>query len=176
VADYRALDPLYGTLADVRAFIDRAHALGIRVLLDLVPNHCSTDHALFRQAVAAGPGHPHRRLFHFRDGRGEHGELPPNNWRSNFGGSAWTRITEPDGSPGQWYLHMFAPGQPDWNWEHPAEGLLTFRRGTGGNRLIVAVNFSDTERRLPEHDRVLLASGPLGAETLPPETAVWLAD
>ncbi|MDR6972781.1 glycoside hydrolase family 13 protein [Leifsonia shinshuensis] len=117
VADYRDVDPQFGTLADFDALIAATHRLGIRVIVDLVPNHCSWDHPAFRAALAAAPGSPERALFHFRDGRGEHGELPPNDWQSMFEGPAWTRVTEADGSPGQWYLHLFDPSQPDWNWD-----------------------------------------------------------
>ena len=122
VADYRAVDPLFGTLADAEALLDRAHDLGLRVIVDLVPNHSSDQHAWFRRALAQGPGSPLRARYHFRPGRGADGELPPNNWESIFGGPAWTRVTEPDGTPGEWYLHLFAPEQPDFNWDHPAVG------------------------------------------------------
>src|SRR5262245_53602932 len=115
VADYTGVDPQYGTLEDLDALLGDAHRRGIKVLVDMVPNHCSIEHAWFAAAVAAGPGSPERARFHFADGRGEHGELPPNNWRSIFGGPAWARVTEPDGTPGdsngQWYLHTFAPEQ-----------------------------------------------------------------
>src|SRR5688500_10560188 len=105
VADYRGVDPRFGTLADADRLLERAHELGLRVLVDLVPNHTSDEHEWFRAALAAGPGSPERARYLFRDGRGERGELPPTAWRSVFGGSAWTRVTEADGSPGQWYLH-----------------------------------------------------------------------
>lgn len=116
VADYRDVDPQFGTLDDFDALTRKAHALGIRVIVDLVPNHCSSEHPAFRAALAAAPGSPERALFHFRDGRGSRGELPPNDWQCMFEGPAWTRVTEPDGTPGQWYLHLFDPSQPDWNW------------------------------------------------------------
>ena len=119
VADYRDVDPMYGTLADADALLARAHDLGLRVIVDLVPNHCSSEHALFRAALAAAPGSPERAMFHFRDGLGPGGDEPPNDWISMFGGPAWTRVTEADGRPGQWYLHLFDPGQPDWNWDDP---------------------------------------------------------
>ncbi|SEQ93041.1 alpha-glucosidase [Streptomyces sp. yr375] len=122
VADYRAVDPMFGTLLDADALIRDARELGLRIIVDLVPNHSSDQHEWFKRAVAEGPGSPLRDRYHFRSGQGENGELPPNNWESIFGGPAWTRVTEPDGSPGAWYLHLFAPEQPDFNWEHPAVG------------------------------------------------------
>ncbi|MFF5715323.1 glycoside hydrolase family 13 protein [Streptomyces buecherae] len=120
VADYRAIDPMFGTLADAEAVIDEAHRLGLRVIVDLVPNHCSDQHAWFRRALREGPGSALRARFHFRAGKGSDGQLPPNDWESIFGGPAWTRTTNPDGTPGEWYLHLFAPQQPDFNWDHPA--------------------------------------------------------
>ncbi|WEV28180.1 glycoside hydrolase family 13 protein [Streptomyces sp. 71268] len=120
VADYRAIDPMFGTLADAEAVIDEAHRLGLRVIVDLVPNHCSDQHAWFRRALREGPGSAPRDRFHFRAGKGADGQLPPNDWESIFGGPAWTRTTNPDGTPGEWYLHLFAPQQPDFNWDHPA--------------------------------------------------------
>ncbi len=111
VADYRAVDPLFGSLHDARGLVADAHALGLKVIVDLVPNHTSSAHEWFRQALAAAPGSPQRARYHFRDGRGDQ---PPNDWESVFGGPAWTRV--PDG---QWYLHLFAPEQPDLNWDRP---------------------------------------------------------
>jgi len=116
VADYRDVDPQFGDLDDFDALVTRAHDLDIRVIVDLVPNHTSSMHPAFHAALAAAPGSAERGLFHFRDGRGEGGELPPNDWASMFEGSAWTRVTEADGQPGQWYLHLFDESQPDWNW------------------------------------------------------------
>ncbi|MBP2478775.1 alpha-glucosidase [Crossiella equi] len=145
VADYRAIDPVFGDLDQVRALLEEAHAHGLRVICDLVPNHCSDQHPWFRQALA-DPASPLRHRFWFRPGRGEHGELPPNDWPSQFGGDAWTRTTNPDGSPGEWYLHLFTPEQPDLNWEHPAvraefEDILRFwlKLGVDGFRVDVAV-------------------------------------
>jgi alpha-glucosidase len=142
VADYRAIDPLFGTLAEAEALIREAHHLGIRIIVDVVPNHCSDAHPWFVEAVAAGPGSAARELFWFRPGRGRHGELPPNNWPSIFGGPAWTRTRNPDGTPGEWYLHLFAPGQPDLNWGNPKvreefEDVLRFwfDRGADGVRI-----------------------------------------
>ncbi|WEG09064.1 glycoside hydrolase family 13 protein [Microbacterium horticulturae] len=127
VADYCDVDPLFGTLADFDAMLAEAHARGIRLIVDLVPNHSSDQHVWFQQALAAAPGSPERARYLFRDGRGEHGELPPNNWQSVFGGPAWTRVTEPDGTPGQWYLHLFDSSQPDFDWTNP-EVHAEFRR------------------------------------------------
>lgn len=116
VADPRDVDARYGTLDDARTLVREAHARGLRIIVDLVPNHFSQDHPWFRAALAAAPGSPERALFHFRDGRGPDGSLPPTNWASLFGGSAWTRTTNADGTPGQWYLHLFDSSQPDVNW------------------------------------------------------------
>jgi alpha-glucosidase len=145
VSDYRAIDPLLGTMADFDALVSDAAAHRIRVIIDLVPNHCSSAHPLFQAALAAAPGSDERARFIFRDGRGPGGEQPPNNWPSQFGGSAWTRVTEADGSPGQWYLHLFDTSQPDWNWHHPDvpalfEDVIRFwlDRGVAGLRVDVA--------------------------------------
>ncbi|WP_431969031.1 glycoside hydrolase family 13 protein [Actinacidiphila sp. bgisy160] len=114
VADYRSVDPLFGSLADADALIRTAHELGLRVIVDIVPNHTSDRHAWFRAALADRRGGPARERYHFRPGKGEHGELPPNDWESVFGGPAWTRVAD-----GDWYLHLFAPEQPDLDWDHP---------------------------------------------------------
>ena len=141
VADYFAVDPVYGDLATFDRLVAEARRRSIRVLMDVVPNHCSSEHAWFRAALDAAPGSPERARFYFRDGRGRLGELPPNNWRSVFGGSTWTRVTEADGSPGQWYLHTFSPWQPDFDWSCPDvvamfRSMLTFwfDRGVEGFR------------------------------------------
>jgi alpha-glucosidase len=115
VADYRDVDPTFGTLGDARALLADAHRLGLRVILDLVPNHTSSRHPWFVEALAAAPRSPERERYLFRDGR-DGGRRPPNDWRSVFGGPAWTRVSEADGRPGQWYLHLFSPDQPDLNW------------------------------------------------------------
>ena len=119
VADHRDVDPRFGTLEDFDGLVERAHQLGLRVIVDIVPNHSSSDHPWFQAALAAPPGSAERARYIFRDGRGRDGVDPPNNWRSKFGGSAWTRITEADGRPGQWYLHLFDASQPDFDWSHP---------------------------------------------------------
>ncbi len=145
VADYRAIEPAYGTLADAEQLIARAHEHGLRVIPDLVPNHLSAAHAWFRAALAAGPGSPERARFVFRPGRGPHGEEPPTNWRAHFGGPAWTRVEGPDGGPGEWYLHLFDPGQPDVDWRNDEvraefEDVVRFwfDRGVDGFRVDVA--------------------------------------
>nr|WP_066589461.1 glycoside hydrolase family 13 protein [Cellulomonas timonensis] len=145
VADYRQIDPLFGTLADFDELLERAHLRGMRIIVDLVPNHTSDEHEWFTAALAAGPGSPERERYIFREGKGENGELPPNNWESIFGGPAWTRTTDPSGEPGQWYLHMFDTRQPDLNWDHPEvraefEDVLRFwlDRGVDGFRIDVA--------------------------------------
>ena len=142
VADYRRIDPSFGTLAEAEELIAEAHRLGIRMIIDVVPNHISDQHAWFQEALAAGPGSAARELFWFRPGRGEDGELPPNNWKSEFGGPAWTRTPNPDGSPGEWYLHLFAAEQPDVNWnsdkvreEHENILRFWFDRGADGVRI-----------------------------------------
>ncbi len=151
VADYRDVDPRFGTLADADAMLARAHELGLRVLVDLVPNHSSSEHPWFRAALAAAPGSPERARYIFRDGRGENGDEPPNNWESVFGGPGWTRVTEADdGTPGrekggQWYLHIFDVTQPDLDWTNPEvraefESIIRFwlDRGVDGFRIDVA--------------------------------------
>jgi len=141
VSDYRDIDPRFGTLADADAMVAEAHALGLRVIVDLVPNHTSVEHPWFRAALAAGPGSPERGRYFFRDGR-DGGGQPPNDWISAFGGRAWTRVLEPDGRPGQWYLHLFAPEQPDLDWDDEEvqeefDGVLRFwfDRGIDGFRV-----------------------------------------
>ncbi|PJJ55787.1 glycoside hydrolase family 13 protein [Compostimonas suwonensis] len=145
VADYCDVDPIFGTLADFDRMLAAAHDLGIRVIVDLVPNHSSSDHVWFQEALAAPEGSAERARYMFRDGRGGSGELPPNNWESVFGGPAWTRVTRPDGTPGQWYLHLFDVSQPDFDWNNEwvreqFRGVLRFwlDRGVDGFRVDVA--------------------------------------
>ncbi|HEX4977104.1 MAG TPA: alpha-amylase family glycosyl hydrolase, partial [Nocardioides sp.] len=94
VSDYRDVDPLFGTLDDFDRMLATAHDLGIRVIVDVVPNHTSSEHPWFLQALEAGPGSPERDRYVFRDGRGPHGAEPPTNWTSIFGGPAWTRVAD----------------------------------------------------------------------------------
>ncbi len=138
VSDYRDIEPVFGTLAEADKLIAEAHEAGLRVLLDIVPNHSSDHHAWFVAALAGEP--KARQRYHFRPGLGANGELPPNDWQSVFGGPAWTRVAD-----GEWYLHLFAPGQPDFNWENPEvcaefEDVLAFwfDRGVDGFRIDVA--------------------------------------
>ncbi len=119
VADYFDIEPTYGTLDDFDRLVADAAERSIRIVLDVVPNHCSSEHAWFKAALKAPPGSPERERFWFRDGKGPGGGEPPNNWRAIFGGPAWTQVTEADGRPGQWYLHAFTPWQPDFNWYNP---------------------------------------------------------
>jgi alpha-glucosidase len=145
VADYCGVDPLFGTLDDFDALRAEASRLGLRIIVDLVPNHSSDQHVWFQEALAAAPGSAERARYLFRDGRGEHGEVPPNNWESVFGGPAWTQVTEADGRPGQWYLHLFDSSQPDFDWSNRAVqeqflDVLRFwlDRGVDGFRVDVA--------------------------------------
>ncbi|NYF08919.1 alpha-glucosidase [Leifsonia sp. AK011] len=145
VSDYCDVDPLFGTLADFDLLLETAHGLGLKVIADMVPNHTSSDHAWFQEALAAPEGSPERDRYMFRDGKGKNGQLPPNNWESVFGGSMWERTTNADGTPGQWFLHIFDKSQPDLNWENPwvreqFYDILRFwlDRGVDGFRVDVA--------------------------------------
>src|SRR2546421_1478224 len=95
VADPRDVDPMFGTLREFDGLVNDAHARGLRVIIDVVPNHTSTAHPWFQAAVAAPPGSPERSRYIFRDGRGPDGAQPPNNWQAVFGGAAWTRVPSP---------------------------------------------------------------------------------
>ena len=158
VADYRAIDPTFGTLADAEALIAEARAVGLRTIVDVVPNHVSARHRWFRAALAAAPGAPERERFWFRPGTGPGGDEPPNGWASIFGGPAWTRTKAAYGTPGEWYLHLFSPEQPDLNWGHPDvrrehEDVLRFwfDRGAAGVRIDSAALLAK-DPALPELD------------------------
>ncbi len=145
VDDYRNVDPRLGSLDDFDEMVGALHEAGLKIFVDLVPNHSSDRHEWFRAALAADPGSSERDRYIFRDGLGDSGELPPNDWPSHFAPSAWTRTTKADGSPGQWYLHLFAPEQPDFNWDNDEvnnDFLFTLRfwsdRGVDGFRVDVA--------------------------------------
>ncbi|MGA1170889.1 MAG: glycoside hydrolase family 13 protein [Aquiluna sp.] len=137
VSNYVDVDPIFGTLEDFDLLLDHAHQLGLRVMIDLVPNHSSDQHEWFQRALNSPKGSPERNFYHFKDGKGENGELPPNNWVSMFGGPAWTRVKD-----GQWYCHLFDSSQPDLNWSNPEvrsefEKILRFwlDRGVDGFRV-----------------------------------------
>ncbi|MBA3527711.1 MAG: glycoside hydrolase family 13 protein, partial [Propionibacteriaceae bacterium] len=140
VADYRNVDPQLGTLDDFDEMVAAAHESGMKVIVDIVPNHTSDLHAWFQEALASEPGSAARERYIFREGTGPDGANPPSDWLSHFGGSAWTRV--PDG---QWYLHLFAREQPDLNWDNREvrdDFLYTLRfwadRGVDGFRVDVA--------------------------------------
>lgn len=145
VADYMDIEPDYGTLAQAEDLIKESHEFGIKLIVDIVPNHTSSDHKWFQAALKSAPNSIERNRYMFRDGKGAGGDLPPNNWEAVFGGPAWKRVTESDGNLGQWYLHLFAVEQPDLNWENPEvvayfEAVLRFwlDRGVDGFRIDVA--------------------------------------
>ncbi len=153
VADYRTVDPRFGSLEDFDRMREEAHRLGLKIIVDLVPNHTSEDHEWFRAALASEPGSPERDRYMFRAGRGQNGEEPPNNWKSLFGGRAWTRVAD-----GQWYLHLFDSSQPDLSWENPEvweefRAILRFwlDRGADGFRVDVAHGMIKAEG-LPDWD------------------------
>jgi alpha-glucosidase len=150
ISDYRSIDPAFGTLHEAEGLIAEARALGIRTIVDVVPNHVSDQHPWFRAALASTPGSSERTRFWFRPGRGANGDEPPNQWQSIFGGNAWTRVAD-----GEWYLHLFAPEQPDLNWTNPKvwtehENVLRFwfDRGAAGVRIdSAALLMKDPELR-----------------------------
>ena len=137
VSDYEDVDPRFGTLEDFEVLVSDAHELGLRVIVDIVPNHTSSAHPWFRSALE-DPNGPDRARYVFRPGRGNG---PPNNWESAFGGPAWTK----DERSGEYYLHLFAPEQPDLDWHNEAvrkdfDNILRFwlDRGVDGFRIDVA--------------------------------------
>ncbi|MDR2114607.1 MAG: alpha-amylase, partial [Bifidobacteriaceae bacterium] len=144
VDDYRAVDPRIGTLEQFDQMSQALHAAGIRLIVDIVPNHSSNRHVWFQEALASPPGSAARERYIFRDGLGPDRSQPPTDWQAAFGGPAW----EPVGD-GQYYLHLFAPEQPDWNWDNPevrADFLHTLRfwsdRGVDGFRVDVAMGLA----------------------------------
>jgi alpha-glucosidase len=154
VDDYRDVDPQIGTLDEFDQLATAAHDRGLRLIIDIVPNHTSNRHAWFREALASPPGSPARARYQFLDGEGPDGSGPPSDWQASFGGPAWSRV--PDG---QWYLHLFTPQQPDLNWDNPEvrqEFLTTLAfwadRGVDGFRIDVAHMLAkDLSRPLPSH-------------------------
>ncbi|MEU6667043.1 glycoside hydrolase family 13 protein [Streptomyces sp. NPDC046727] len=166
VADHRDVDPRLGTLDDFDALVAEAHRLGLKVVVDVVPNHTSHLHPWFQEALRAGPGSAARERYVFRPGKGARGELPPSDWQSVFGGSAWRRV--PDGD---WYLHLFAPEQPDLNWDNEevrADFRTTLRfwadRGVDGFRVDVAHGLA---KDLTEPLRDVGGIGATGEDALP---------
>ncbi|MEK0157432.1 alpha-amylase family glycosyl hydrolase [Arthrobacter oryzae] len=178
VADYREVDPLFGTLADFDEMLQKAHGLGLKVIVDLVPNHTSDEHVWFQEALAAPPGSRERDRYMFRPGKDSvpgsgSGDLAPNNWKSIFGGPAWSQVTESDGTPGEWYLHLFDTKQPDLNWDNAEvkeemRSVLRFwlDRGVDGFRVDVAHGMVK-EAGLPDWDG--MAAMVEGATDLPGE-------
>ena len=160
VEDYFAIHPSFGNLDEAEALIREALELGIRTIIDIVPNHISDQHPWFKAALASPPGSPERDRFWFRPGRGDNGDEMPNHWVSNFQGNTWTRTTNPNGTPGEWYLHLFTPEQPDLNWNNPDvrklhEDVLRFwfDRGVAGVRIdSAALLVKDPDLpEVPEH-------------------------
>ena len=150
VADYCDIDPLFGTLADFDALVQEAHRLGLKVMLDYVPNHSSSDHAWFQEALKSRDN-PRRDWYVWRDPAPDGGV--PNNWKSFFGGPAWTL----DQASGQYYLHQFLPTQPDLNWRNPEVRQAMFdvlrfwmARGVDGFRVDVIWLLAEDERFLDE--------------------------
>ena len=163
VSNYVDVDPIFGKLDDFQELLEKAHSLKIKVMIDLVPNHSSDQHEWFQKALRSKPDSPERAFYHFKDGQGDGGELPPNNWVSMFGGPAWTRITEADGRLGQWYLHLFDSSQPDLNWGNRQvqlafEEILHFwlKLGVDGFRVDQPHAMAKAEG-LPDHPYVLEA-------------------
>ena len=159
VADPREVDPRFGTMRDAEDLIEAAHVRNLKIIVDIVPNHFSTEHVWFKAALNSTPGSAERARFHFYDGRGESGEIPPNNWNSIFGGPAWTRIKEKDGNLGQWYLHLFDSTQADLNWENDDvkndfEETLRFwlDKGVDGFRIDVAHGLAKDEILKDHHN------------------------
>ena len=159
VADPRDVDPRFGNLADAKELIAKTHSRGLKIIFDIVPNHFSSDHTWFQAALASPPGSPERARFHFYDGKGDVGELAPNNWNSVFGGPAWTRVVESDGSLGQWYLHLFDTSQPDLNWDNPEVAAdfeqtlrFWFDLGVDGFRIDVAHGLAKDQIQVDHRD------------------------
>ncbi|PTW90822.1 alpha-glucosidase [Microbacteriaceae bacterium MWH-Ta3] len=149
VSDFCDVDPIHGTLADFDALAAEVKRVGLKLIVDIVPNHSSTEHVWFQEALAAGPGSAERARYIFRDGKGDNGELPPNNWLSVFGGPAWTRVIGPDGAPEQWYMNIFDSSQPDFDWtnewvQEQFDDILRFwlDRGVDGFRVDVAAGLA----------------------------------
>jgi len=180
VVDHRGIHPVFGTLDEARRLIDEIHGRGLRIVIDIVANHTSSEHPWFRAALASAPGSPEREYYHFRDGAGPGGDLPPNDWISAFGGSAWTRVPDPGAvTGGQWYLHLFSTAQPDLNWDHPDvrayfESVLRFwfDLGVDGLRVDAAPGLAKRPG-LPDHG---FAAGDAFAPTAWESSPLWDVD
>ncbi len=183
VSDYRDIDPIFGTLADFDSLLATAHGLGLKIIADMVPNHTSDQHVWFQEALAAPEGSPERDRYIFREGKGPNGDIAPNNWESVFGGPMWNRVTRPDGTPGQWYLHIFDRSQPDLNWENPWVreqffDILRFwlDRGVDGFRVDVAHGMIK-QAGLPDYTPPVEAASMGGAAAkdtqTPPDPPYW---
>ena len=173
VDDYRDVDPKLGSLADFDEMLAKLHDAGIRIFVDVVPNHSSNLHAWFKEAIAAEPGSAARNRYIFRDGKGASGELPPTDWPSHFAPSAWTHESKMGGKHNQWYCHLFAPEQPDWNWDNreiEEDFLKTLKfwadRGVDGFRIDVAHAMKkdlseplQSQPRYASHKELELANG-----------------
>ncbi|MBA3288672.1 MAG: glycoside hydrolase family 13 protein [Acidimicrobiia bacterium] len=166
VADYRGVEPLFGSLADLEGIVHDAHELGLRVIVDIVPNHTSSAHDWFQAALAAPAGSKDRARYLFRKGAGPDGAVPPNDWQSNFGGPAWTRVIEADGEAGEWYLHLFDAAQPDLDWTNTDvveefQDVLRFwlDRGVDGFRIDVAHGLAK-DQEMPDLGEQFVAGGP----------------
>lgn len=173
VDDYRDVDPKLGSLVDFDEMLTKLHEAGIRIFVDIVPNHSSNLHAWFKEAIAAQPGAAARGRYIFRDGKGVKGELPPTDWPSHFAPSAWTHESKMGGKYNQWYCHLFAPEQPDFNWDNPEieeDFLKTLKfwadRGVDGFRIDVAhamkKDLSEplkSQPRFASHKEIDLANG-----------------
>ena len=159
VADYRSVDPRLGSLDDMTELIEQAHARNLRVFMDIVPNHSSSDHEWFQEVLNSDPGSEAWDRYMIREGKGANHELPPNNWKSVFHGSGWSPLTDSQGNATPfWYLHLFDSTQPDFNWENE-EVRAEFRdilrfwfdRGVDGFRIDVAHGMAK-EAGLPDYD------------------------
>lgn len=173
VDDYRDVDPKLGSLADFDEMLTKLHEAGIRIFVDIVPNHSSNLHEWFKEAIAAEPGSTARNRYIFRDGKGVKGELPPTDWPSHFAPSAWTHESKMGGKYNQWYCHLFAPEQPDFNWDNreiEEDFLKTLKfwadRGVDGFRIDVAhamkKDLSEplkSQPRFASHKEIDLANG-----------------
>ncbi len=156
VIDYRNVDPRLGTMADFDAMAAAAHEDGIKMIVDIVPNHTLQQAQDVHQGARRRPRFGRRDRYIFREGRGEHGELPPNDWQSLFGGPAWQQVDD-----GQWYLHMFAKEQPDWNWKNRGRARRIHQNlafwsdhGTDGFRIDVAHGLAKDLDSVPLADMI----------------------